>query len=83
MEIKNALFHDLSFVVVLLINLCCYLINFSYLYFLPSQLDFTVFEEGYYVLGFTTSTDVWKGALWQIPDHVPLHILRIRNKTHC
>lgn len=83
MEIKNALLHDLSFVVLLLINLCCYLINFSYLYFLPSQLDFTIFEEGYYVLGFTTSPDVWKSALQQIPDLVPLHTLRTRSKTHC
>ena len=37
MEIKNALFHDLPFVVLLLINLCGYLINSSYLYTFPSM----------------------------------------------
>ena len=37
MEIKNALFHDLHFVVLLLINLCGYLINSSYLYTFPSM----------------------------------------------
>lgn len=66
MEIKNALPHDLSFVVGLLINLCCYLINILYLYFLPSQLDFMVFEDGNYVLCFRVSPDVRNSALQKI-----------------
>lgn len=63
MEIKNALLHDLSFVVVLLINMCCYLINILYLYFLSSQLDFMVFEDGNYVLCFRVSPDVQNSVL--------------------
>lgn len=74
MEIKNALLHDLSFVVVLLINMCCYLINILYLYFLSSQLDFMVFEDGNYVLCFRVSPDVQNSVLQKILNHLPLQI---------
>lgn len=81
MKIKNALLHDLPFAVVLLITLCCYLINSSHLYFLSSQLDFKLFEDRNYVL-FYSLPRYQNSALQQMFCQVLLYRLRSRNKTY-